>query len=322
MPLISIIHTTYRQENFTRSALDSVLSQSFTDWEILIGDDSPDDASWEIIQEYVAQYPDKIRAWHHSPNKGLAANMKFLIEQASSESQYISFLEGDDMYAPDNLDEKKKIFEKYAEVWAVTTGVSFCDQLGKNKKILSVSTPEYFQKEGKKKYTISDMLLGIQTPVRSFGNVIFKKELLKYTKNIDLKEYNDDKMFIPYDFVFWLSIFPETIVYHTRKKLLIYRFHENNNSSPKNFKKWLEQMIFVYNLYKDIYSKEALYLSNIVRSKRSALEWKNREAMNLFIQWMKIYPFKHFMYKISIFLDILKIKNLIIKILFILWNKQ
>lgn len=115
--------------------------------------------------------------------------------------------------------------------------MSFCDQENKAKEILSISTPEFFQKEGEKRYTVAGMIMGIQTPVRSFGNVIFKKELLKYTENIDLKEYNGDKMFIPFDFVFWLSIFPKTIVYHTKKKLLIYRFHENNNSSPKNFKK-------------------------------------------------------------------------------------
>ncbi len=322
MPLISIIHTTYKQEKFTRSALDSIIAQSFTDWEILIGDDSPDDASWEIIQEYVARYPNKIRAWHHSPNKGLAENMKFLIKQANPESQYISFLEGDDMYTPNNLEEKMKIFEKYHDVWVVTTGVSFCDHTNKTKEILSISTPEFFQKEGKKKYTIGGMIMWIQTPIRSFGNVIFKKELLRYTENIDLEEYNGDKMFIPFDFVFWLNIFPETIVYHTKKKLLIYRFHENNSSSPKNFKRWLEQMIFVYSLFKDAYPKEALYLSNIVRSKISALEWKNREALGFFIKGMKIYPFKHFLYKTSIFLDILKVKNIIMKILFIFWNKQ
>lgn len=116
MPLISIIHTTYRQEKFTRSALDSILAQTFNDWEILIGDDSPDNVTWEIVQEYVAQYPAKIRAWHHYPNKGLAENMKFLLKQVNPESEYISFLEGDDMYAPDNLEEKMKIFERNKKV--------------------------------------------------------------------------------------------------------------------------------------------------------------------------------------------------------------
>lgn len=67
--LFSIITTTYRHEKYIRETIESVLSQSFDSWELLIGDDSPDDATWEIIEEYVKQYPDKIRAWHHAPNK-------------------------------------------------------------------------------------------------------------------------------------------------------------------------------------------------------------------------------------------------------------
>ncbi|MEI8253582.1 MAG: hypothetical protein WCG25_07765 [bacterium] len=42
--------------------------------------------------------------------------MNFLISLASNESKYIAFLEGDDLYTPDNLEEKLKIFEKYIDV--------------------------------------------------------------------------------------------------------------------------------------------------------------------------------------------------------------
>jgi len=93
MPKISIITTTYKHQDFIVHTIESVLAQTYTDWELLIGDDSPDNATWNIIKEYVNKYPDKIKAWHHSPNKGIVDNMNFLISQTSPDSDYISFLE-------------------------------------------------------------------------------------------------------------------------------------------------------------------------------------------------------------------------------------
>ena len=93
MPTISIITTTYKHSAFIADTIESILAQSYTDWELLIGDDSPDDATWKIIETYVAKYPDRIHAWHHTPNKGIVENMKFLVHQTSDQTQILSFLE-------------------------------------------------------------------------------------------------------------------------------------------------------------------------------------------------------------------------------------
>ena len=93
MPKVSIITTTYKHEKFIAQTIESILSQTFTDWELLIGDDSPDDATWNIIVPYVEKYPDKIHAWYHSPNKGIVGNTNFLLEHISEESEFVAFLE-------------------------------------------------------------------------------------------------------------------------------------------------------------------------------------------------------------------------------------
>jgi len=117
MSKISIITTTYKHQDFISKTIESILSQTFTDWELLIWDDSPDDQTWNIIQTYVSKYPDKIKAWHHNPNKWIVDNMNFLIEKVSNKSEYIAFLEWDDMFTPYNLEKKIKVFEEYEEVW-------------------------------------------------------------------------------------------------------------------------------------------------------------------------------------------------------------
>ncbi len=93
MAIISIITTTYKHQDFIADTIESILMQSFDDRELLIGDDSPDDATREIIQSYVFKYPDKIKARHHKPNKGIVDNMNFLLSQTSPKSYYIAFLE-------------------------------------------------------------------------------------------------------------------------------------------------------------------------------------------------------------------------------------
>ena len=93
MPTFSIITTTYRHDKFIKETIESILLQSFSDWELLIGDDSPDGATWDIIEEYVQKYPEKIRAWHHAPNKGIVDNTNFLLSQVSPNSEYVTFLE-------------------------------------------------------------------------------------------------------------------------------------------------------------------------------------------------------------------------------------
>jgi glycosyltransferase involved in cell wall biosynthesis len=69
MPKISILTTTYNHKDFIGYTIQSILDQSINDWELLIGDDSPGEETWKIIQSYREKYPDKIQARHHTPNK-------------------------------------------------------------------------------------------------------------------------------------------------------------------------------------------------------------------------------------------------------------
>ena len=91
MPSVSIIVTTYRHESFIERTLQSLLDQTYTDLEILIGDDSPDEKTWRIIESFIENHPGIIRAWHHTSNKGIVGNMNFLIAQVHRKSSYIAF---------------------------------------------------------------------------------------------------------------------------------------------------------------------------------------------------------------------------------------
>lgn len=69
MPKISIITTAYNHQEFIGYTIQSIIDQTFSDWELLIGDDSPGEETYNIIKQYMDRYPEKIKARHHTPNK-------------------------------------------------------------------------------------------------------------------------------------------------------------------------------------------------------------------------------------------------------------
>ena len=79
-------------------AIQSALNQSTLPFEILIGDDSPDDATEELIRS-IAPQGVKIRYWHHKPSLGQAQNVQHLLQHA--EGEVISLIHDDDRYRPE-----------------------------------------------------------------------------------------------------------------------------------------------------------------------------------------------------------------------------
>lgn len=118
-PLVSIIVPLYNMEQFLSETIESVLSQSVIDWEMLIINDGSTDKSIEIAQSFVEQYPHKIRIFHHKniENKGANASRNLGIENAKG--KFITFLDADDLFFPDTLELQLKAFAENPEADAV-----------------------------------------------------------------------------------------------------------------------------------------------------------------------------------------------------------
>lgn len=98
-PTISIIIPVYRVEKYLRLCLDSVLAQSYTDWECICVDDGSPDNSGIIIDEY-ASIDSRIRVIHQM-NKGVSTARNVGISMAKGD--WICFIDSDDWVAPDYL---------------------------------------------------------------------------------------------------------------------------------------------------------------------------------------------------------------------------
>ncbi|QIY84826.1 glycosyltransferase [Chryseobacterium sp. NEB161] len=107
MPIFSVILPCYNVERFLPRAIESVLSQSYTDFELLVVIDGSPDNSCQIVESY-AQKDHRIKVFEKE-NGGLSDARNYGLERATG--QFIYFMDSDDWIEPDLLAENLKIIE-------------------------------------------------------------------------------------------------------------------------------------------------------------------------------------------------------------------
>jgi glycosyltransferase involved in cell wall biosynthesis len=114
MPRVSVITPFVNEASFLAAAIDSVKSQSFPDWELLLVDDGSNDESAAIAGAYAQSLPDRIHILQPDPgHRGAAAARNRGIAAASG--KYIAFLDADDVYEPWKLQHEVAILDRYPE---------------------------------------------------------------------------------------------------------------------------------------------------------------------------------------------------------------
>lgn len=118
-PLVSVIMIFFNEEKFIEEAIASVLAQTYEHWELLLVDDGSSDSSTIIARNYAEQYPEKIHYLEHEnhQNRGMSATRNLGISKAKGE--YLAFLDGDDVYLPQKLEQQVKILNSQPEATIV-----------------------------------------------------------------------------------------------------------------------------------------------------------------------------------------------------------
>lgn len=114
-PLVSAIAIFLNEEDFLTEAIESVLAQTYSNWELLLIDDGSTDGSMAIAQEYAAQYPDKIRYLTHPNRQNLGMSASRNLGNSQAKGKYISPIDGDDVWMPKKLEQQVAILEAYPE---------------------------------------------------------------------------------------------------------------------------------------------------------------------------------------------------------------
>ncbi len=181
MPETSIIMTSYNYENYIGEAIESVLSQTYKDWELIIIDDGSRDNSLDVINKYTKKYPEKIFLFSHYENKNLGLKASLELGFTKIKGEFTAFLESDDAWEPNCLEKKITTFRHFPEVSLVYSDLQLIGKDIKNNGRY-IDYLQYCRFVGKKLSKVPKDIFNIlllRNPVVSFSNIIVRSELLK-----------------------------------------------------------------------------------------------------------------------------------------------
>lgn len=122
---ISVIMAAYNSEKTIAESIDSILNQTFSDWEFIICDDGSTDATFQIIRKYAAEYPGKIIAIQNEHNSKLPYSLNHCLKYAKGE--YIARMDADDRSYPDRLEKQYHYLVSHPEIDVVGAGMTCFD---------------------------------------------------------------------------------------------------------------------------------------------------------------------------------------------------
>ena len=219
-PLVSIITPSYNSKEFIGETIESVLNQTYKNWEMLIVDDCSTDNTSEIIREY-AQKDSRIKYLKNEKNSGPAISRNIGIEKA--EGKYISFLDSDDFWDKAKLKYQIEFMEKN-NLLITHTDYFFTDSKGKIiKKVATSEEIDY-----------RDLLKGNQFKTMC---MTMRSDLVKKYKMPIIKHE---------DYAFFLDLLKEAPKsLKVPKSLSMCRVRERSVSSNK-----LKSALWTWNIYR------------------------------------------------------------------------
>lgn len=107
--LVSIVTPVYNAERFINETIDSVMAQTYDNWELILVDDCSSDNSAAIIDEYVKK-DSRVKYIKNKENSGAAVSRNAGIEMAKG--QYVAFVDSDDVWKPEKLEKQLAFMKK------------------------------------------------------------------------------------------------------------------------------------------------------------------------------------------------------------------
>jgi glycosyltransferase involved in cell wall biosynthesis len=234
-PTVSVVMSVYNGEKYLREAVESILNQSFTDFEFIIINDGSSDRSRDIIKSYTDP---RIRYLQHK-NHGLAYSLNRGIRESSGE--YIARMDADDISLPQRLEKQIKFLEKHSDIGIVGTWAIIMTETGEDiyiskmpqddleaRQLLDQSSPFF---HGAVMFRRS--LFEVCGPYPDLGGVHIEDWILWHQFATKTKFANIEEILFKY------RITPTGALNRTKSEIkktiaIGYRYIENKRISPEN----------------------------------------------------------------------------------------
>lgn len=231
MAAISVLMAVYNCDKYLREAIDSILNQTWNDFEFIIVDDGSTDNSLQILRGYSDP---RIKVITYEENRGVAHARNVGLGQCSSE--YVAVIDADDIALPDRLKLEYEYLSEHSEIDGV---YAKCQYLGMDGKLQEMEYPKaYFNYKYLKAVMIFENTISNTTVM--FRRKIVEKYHLKYDETCKIGE----------DYRFWIEYLRYGKIVGIDKVLCYYRirYHGLFNGAPLSVKKENVKRGIEYNL--------------------------------------------------------------------------
>jgi len=291
VPNVSIIMPAYNHANFIGEAIESVLNQSYEEFEFVIVDDGSTDNTADVVKKY----NDSRIKYHYQQNADAFNAINSGISLSSGD--IISIINSDDVYHPQRI-------EKMLRVMSITNSLLIFTDLDLidmwSNKLTNMSHPfnelikslrSKLQQTGSLKQTLISGNLAVTT-----SNIMFSKKLVEAIGRFKPYRYAHD-----YDFILRALSLKEGAVTYIPEQLLSYRVHFNNTISENPAKVHIETFtILLENLTELVNCEEDKLLVDAFRKQVLTMNYvmKNTDEMltSLFntVSWKITAPLRYF----------------------------
>lgn len=125
---ISVLMGIYNCANTLPEAIDSILNQTYTNWELILCDDASTDNTYQVALKYQQKYPDKIILLKNEKNLTLAPTLNKCLAMASGE--FIARMDGDDLCEPERFDLEIEALKQNSDFSIVSCSMDLFDSGG------------------------------------------------------------------------------------------------------------------------------------------------------------------------------------------------
>ena len=215
-PLVSIVLTLYNNERFIAETIQSVLSQSYTNWELIVVDDASADGSADIVLRFADP---RIRLIRNEKN-GQVSNAHNVGDRACR-GEYIAPLDSDDLWDPAKLEKQVRYMEAHPETGACLTLLKTINEWGEETEDSEIA--EIFRAENRSREAWLRELL-------TTGNHLANDSALIRRNVMEETGENDVCLVQLHDYDIWVRMLLKHNIYVIQEPLLLYRRFEKSGS--------------------------------------------------------------------------------------------
>ncbi len=261
-PKISVVMPVYNGQKYLRSAVDSIISQTFTDFEYIIIDDGSTDNTSKILSSYTDH---RIMVITHPKNLGIVKSLNEGL--ARSKGDYIARMDADDISVPDRLEQQYRYMSENDDVVVCAGNIKSINEDG------SIISGSWWSKESAH---IEWSLI--------WGNVIPHPTVMLKKSALPKDMYRDYKYAEDYDL--WLRMSGKGEIFRLDNVLVYYRLHNDHDGSSvlSMDEAYRSNIEWITSKYKIIIPKEHRWLSKFSQYTEDFGDVSFEKALN----WVKV----------------------------------